>query len=70
MPPKHLDGLIRAAKQEAAAAGRKVYEEEVAGIVKLLWMHRNNQKRASYRKLMNDMTAEERWGHTKGVARK
>ena len=70
MPPKHLNSLIQAAKRDAKGAGRKVHEEEVVSIIKLLWMHRNAQKRSSYRKLMEGMSAEEQWVHTKGVAKK
>ena len=50
--------------------GRRVHEEEVKSIIKLLWMHRNASKRASYRKLVNGMSAGEQWAHTKGVAKK
>ena len=69
MPSKHT-GLLQAARKEAKGAGMRVHEEEVGSIIKLLWMHRNAQKRASYRKLVSDMSGEEQWAHTKGVAKK
>ena len=70
MPSQYLDSLIKAGRKEAGAVGRKVHVEEVVGIIRLLWGHRNGQKRVAYRKLMEGMTAEGQWGHTKEVARK
>ena len=70
MPAKHLGGLLQAARKGVKEEGKKVYEEEVKSIIKLLWMHRNASKRASYRKLVNGMSGEEQWAHTKGVAKR
>ena len=70
MPAKHLGGLLQAARKDVKEEGRRVHEEEVKSIIKLLWMHRNASKRASYRKLVNGMSGEEQWAHTKGVAKR